>query len=126
MVRDEAQQPMIVAHADMRHIEGTRKQSLGNIYQQQQQSYSTPTANTYNSSSGALDNLMADLMNSMNDDIHLSATNTMPSSQNKSSHCDVCREDFDYRDDVKTVGGKVRFKVLPKYITKSTNNIIHV
>ncbi|GAN01207.1 paxillin-like [Mucor ambiguus] len=90
--------------------EGTRKQSLGNIYQQQQQSYSTPTANTYNSSSGALDNLMADLMNSMNDDIHLSATNTMPSSQNKSSHCDVCREDFDYRDDVKTTGGKCYHK----------------
>lgn len=69
---------------------------------------------------------MADLMNSMNDDIHLSATNTMPSSQNSSSHCNVCKEDFDYRDDVKTAGGKVCFKVLPKYIIKSTNNIIHV
>jgi hypothetical protein len=97
--------------------EGTRKQSLGNIYQQQQQSYSTPTTNVKNSnsSSGALDNLMADLMNSMNDDIHLSSPLSI--AKPSTSHCASCQEEFDYRDDVKTAGNKVKKKkvlVLPR------------
>lgn len=83
-------------------FEGTRKQSLGNIYKQQQYSQSTPTNN---SSSGALDNLMADLMSSMNDDIHLTSPTTP-----KSSSCACCGEEFDYRDDVKTVGNKCYHK----------------
>jgi hypothetical protein len=81
-------------------IEGTRKQSLGNIYQQQP---STPRNN--NSSSGALDNLMADLMNSMNDDIHLASPLSI--AKPSTSHCAACQEEFDYRDDVKTAGNKV-------------------
>lgn len=46
---------------------------------------------------------MADLMTSMNDDIHLTSTPKKPSSS-----CDVCQEDFDYRDEVKTAGNKVK------------------
>lgn len=82
--------------SDFRY-EGTRKQSLGNIYNQQKPSQS--------GSSGALDNLMADLMNSMNDDIHLMSP-PVPT-HTKSNNCAVCQEEFDYRDDVKTVGRDV-------------------
>ncbi|CAO3635864.1 unnamed protein product [Mucor hiemalis] len=85
--------------------EGTRKQSLGNIYNQQKYSHSTPTSNT--GSSGALDNLMADLMNSMNDDIHLSSSYNSPSLSNQ---CASCNEEFDYRDDVKKAGQKCYHK----------------
>ncbi|KAG1438392.1 hypothetical protein G6F56_012656 [Rhizopus delemar] len=83
---------------DLRYT-GTRKESLGNIYQQA--SYSTPTQmnNTSTKSHGALDTLMADLMNSMNDDIHLIST--------PSNNCHSCGEDFDYRDDVKTAFNNV-------------------
>ncbi|KAG2229449.1 hypothetical protein INT48_007836 [Thamnidium elegans] len=86
-------------------FEGTRKQSLGNIYSQQKPSN--------NSSSGALDNLMADLMNSMNDDINLmSPTTTTPSASAalNSSNCHVCHEEFDYRDQVTTVDKKCYHK----------------
>lgn len=69
---------------------------------------------------------MADLMNSMNDDIHLSATNPIPSSQSKSSNCDVCREDFDYRDDVKTVAGKVCLRFYQNLKKKANNNTYKV
>jgi hypothetical protein len=41
---------------------------------------------------------MADLMNSMNDDIHLMS----PTTTTKPSNCATCLEEFDYRDDVKT------------------------
>jgi hypothetical protein len=55
---------------------------------------------------------MADLMNSMNDDIHLmpsSSPNNYGAKANKSTHCAVCNEEFDYRDDVKQSGNNVRF-----------------
>lgn len=85
---------------------GPRKQSLGNIYQQPPYSQSTPANMSNNGGGGgALDNLMADLMNSMNDDLHLG---TMPTKINNNS-CGVCGEEFDYRDDVKTVDNKVKF-----------------
>jgi hypothetical protein len=88
---------------------------LGNIHHQQ--SYSSPTSNTQNnSSSGALDNLMADLMSSMNDDIHLLPNSSNGSSLNvnkqqpgKRNQCHSCNEDFDYRDEVKRAGQKVIF-----------------
>ncbi|KAG1645750.1 hypothetical protein G6F44_001515 [Rhizopus delemar] len=83
---------------------GTRKQSLGNIYQQSTYSQSTPNAINTNSS-GALDNLMADLMNSMNDDIY---STQKPLKNNNSCH--VCGEEFDYRDDVKTIGNRCYHK----------------
>lgn len=87
---------------------------MGNIYNQAKASKSTPTTATNNNSSGALDNLMADLMNSMNDDIHLMPTSNPLLSKNnnynnKSTHCAVCHEEFDYRDDVKQVGQDVSF-----------------
>lgn len=88
--------------SDFRY-EGTRKQSLGNIYSQQRPSQS--------GSSGALDNLMADLMSSMNDDIHLMSSPPPPQQQHqhqiKSNNCAACYEEFDYRDEVKTVGNSV-------------------
>ncbi|CAO3688771.1 unnamed protein product [Rhizopus microsporus] len=86
---------------------GPRKQSLGNIYQQPPYSQSTPANMSNNGGGGgALDNLMADLMNSMNDDLHLG---TMPTKINNNS-CGVCGEEFDYRDDVKTVDNKCYHK----------------
>lgn len=71
----------------------------------QQQSYSTPTTKKSNdsSSSGALDNLMADLMNSMTDD----------------TPCAVCNKPI--YDDMKTAGNKVNkyifgvMQILTKY-----------
>lgn len=48
---------------------------------------------------------MADLMNSMNDDIHLSSP--LSTTKSSTSHCASCQEEFDYRDDVKTAGNKV-------------------
>ena len=100
-------------------IEGTRKQSLGNIYNQQKSSYSTPTSN----SSGALDNLMADLMNSMNDDIHLSSSPIPTSTKHASNHCAVCHEEFDYRDVVKQAGQKV-MKISVKCNNKTNSYLV--
>jgi hypothetical protein len=45
---------------------------------------------------------MADLMNSMNDNIY----STQKPLKNNNS-CRVCGEEFDYRDDVKTIGNQV-------------------
>ncbi|KAG1462309.1 hypothetical protein G6F56_005548 [Rhizopus delemar] len=71
---------------------GTRDPSPGDIYQQI-------------NGSGALDNLMADLMSSMNSDAPPSA----PPSLN-SNTCHSCGEEFDYRDDVKTVDNQCYHK----------------
>lgn len=48
-------------------------------------------------------------MNSMNDDINL-----MTPSSTKTNHCNLCHEEFDYRDDVKTAGNHVKFYKLKK------------
>ncbi|KAI7867792.1 hypothetical protein BDF14DRAFT_1799092 [Spinellus fusiger] len=62
---------------------------------------------TKGGSTGALDSLMADLMNSMHDihevDAPVQRTPTSPS-------CHVCHEEFDYRDSVTTVGTKYYHK----------------
>lgn len=54
---------------------------------------------------------MADLMNSMNDDINLMSHTPPPpsavTSSLNSNNCHVCHEEFDYRDQVTTVDKKV-------------------
>ncbi|KAG0188697.1 hypothetical protein DFQ28_004512 [Apophysomyces sp. BC1034] len=65
----------------------TRKESAGNIYSQSNRSKT-------GGGGGALDSLMADLMNSMND-LHEDAPE-----QHDSESCAVCGEEFDYRDNV--------------------------
>lgn len=67
-----------------------RNDSLHNLH-----SPKSPVSN----GSGALDTLMEDLMNSMNE-----VNNYQNGSQD---HCYSCGEEFDYRDDVKNTGNKV-------------------
>ncbi|KAL0088926.1 hypothetical protein J3Q64DRAFT_1832644 [Phycomyces blakesleeanus] len=90
-------------HGDDRYKPGeplsprTRKESLGNIL-----SGNKNKSGSVKAGGGALDSLMADLMNSMqdiNDDEGIGATGT-------DNSCSACHEEFDYRDDVTTVGNK--------------------
>jgi hypothetical protein len=110
--KNQGEKKSLLMHIIYFPLGGPRKQSLGNIYQQPPYSQSTPANMSNNGGGGgggALDNLMADLMNSMNDDLHLG---TMPTKINNNS-CGVCGEEFDYRDDVKTVDNKVKFDEKP-------------